>query len=517
MRRSSSLLITAPQQRRRPLCFRINGWFCMAMALSTTILMYCWNLLIIGHHLLSQPLWRAGLEITLTRELNLDRHSRHNRSGDREKDCASLPRSLGKGTTTTSFNSPPPAAIAEQRRYFADPSNLDAMLSLGPHFLTTSSGCRIARWVYSTATRLKRFRDCMGTPPDRVLSTRKTAGGTGMFTMEHQRSTMQPYDTIYVVLNKLPQFVEDVLPTLNVEVVVISGQIHKVPEPSIVRAAVRKLVNDPHVVHWFCQNLNLYFPDAFYEYNHYYKDDDNDADDDEGRSPGQVVDDVSVHSPRRPYHNDHHPKVSPFPFGLKQVVNRNDSSPPKGYASLAYQQVFFESLQAERERGAMLYRRPHNNRTTIYAGPLRPDRHRLAMHVPGTNSTPLPPVEYYRKVAQHDYVLSPNGDRPECFRTYEALGLGTIPVTELDPHYYWHLKDGPIIYNNNNNNNQVAGDDDYWNITRLEQSLRPRSALRNMVLEEYWMEYVEWTVGRQLGWWNHDKNRPLTLQELTMT
>lgn len=36
--------------------------------------------------------------------------------------------------------------------------------------------------------------------------------------------------------------------------------------------------------------------------------------------------------------------------------------------------------------------------------------------------------DYYRAMASTEYVLSPNGDRPDCYRHYEALLLGAIPI-----------------------------------------------------------------------------------------
>ena len=64
---------------------------------------------------------------------------------------------------------------------------------------------------------------------------------------------------------------------------------------------------------------------------------------------------------------------------------------------------------------------------------------------------------FHETLREHRYVISPNGDRPECFRHYEALGLGTIPITELDPVLYRHLAAGPVIFSESS-----------WNVTQLE-------------------------------------------------
>ena len=102
--------------------------------------------------------------------------------------------------------------------------------------------------------------------------------------------------------------------------------------------------------------------------------------------------------------------------------------------------------------------------------------------------------KYLDEISRSHYVTSPNGDRPDCHRHYEALGLGAIPITQMDPSVYTHLKDQEgIIYNNTN-----------WNLKDLEKTLPfPAPEVnRNVIFEEYWMEYVEQAVGRRLWWWD---------------
>jgi hypothetical protein len=37
---------------------------------------------------------------------------------------------------------------------------------------------------------------------------------------------------------------------------------------------------------------------------------------------------------------------------------------------------------------------------------------------------------------------------------------------------------------------------------------------RNLVLEEYWMEYVDWTTDRALRWWSSEQHQPTTVNDL---
>ena len=44
--------------------------------------------------------------------------------------------------------------------------------------------------------------------------------------------------------------------------------------------------------------------------------------------------------------------------------------------------------------------------------------------------------EYYESMRTHRFVLSPDGDRPDCHRNYEAIGLGAMPITSLNATKY---------------------------------------------------------------------------------
>lgn len=345
--------------------------------------------------------------------------------------------------------------------FFSDIDNLDKVISLGPHFLTTVSGCRMARWVYPTTNRLADYDDCMHTPNSKLLQPKST----GIF--DH----VQPLDTIYVINDKLPKFVKEELEFLTTDVVILTGQRHK--RPTLDVSVVQTLLNHPNVIHWFCHNLDTHLD-------------------------LKTLDSATAS------------KISPFPYGLFQK-KWWDSWSIRGY-----KEVFLESLEESRARPG-IEKKSFTN-CSIYIGPLRPWPWRVAKQIPGAtlerseNVTRIRRDHFFRELAQCDYVLSPNGDRPECYRHYEAIGLGVVPITELDTTYYGHLQDGPIVY-----------DTTKWSdLTLLEEEAKkkiqhrktPLGTLRNMILEEYWMEYVEEKVGRPLHWWNVERNHTTTLKEL---
>tara|TARA_Y100000741_G_C18258819_1_gene559898 strand:- start:1250 stop:2191 length:942 start_codon:yes stop_codon:yes gene_type:complete len=44
-------------------------------------------------------------------------------------------------------------------------------------------------------------------------------------------------------------------------------------------------------------------------------------------------------------------------------------------------------------------------------------------------------VQYLKELTRSRYILSPQGDRPDCYRNYEAIGLGCIPIANLDGEF----------------------------------------------------------------------------------
>jgi len=292
-------------------------------------------------------------------------------------------------------------------------------------FLTTHTGCRICKWVYSQEKYS--YKECKDQSPDHEL----------------RQQHLQENDTIYVPFSGMQKFVNKVLNDISVNVVIISGQTHKLPKLS--ENTLATLLNHPRVLFWFCQNLSIFgYP---------------------------------------------HQKIRPFPYGLKETGH-------KGKLTFeAYKRVYFKHLNNNNTNTNMTAYDNKKKKTLVYAGPLGKTNPARGS-IPQSNRK-LHPEAYFTKIAESQYILSPNGDRPDCFRHYEALGLGTIPITELDPVLYYHLKGGPVVFGNND-----------WNMESLLERLHDRAVKkeqmvvnRNLVREDYWMDWVEEEVGiGELNW-----------------
>jgi hypothetical protein len=177
--------------------------------------------------------------------------------------------------------------------------------------------------------------------------------------------------------------------------------------------------------------------------------------------------------------------MSPLPFGLKQGGLHNVNT------AKDYRKVFVQHLQL-------------NKTELLYMGFLA-QTSESRQNVPAAKER-VPMAQYLDGIAHAQYVFSPSGMKPECYRHYEAIGLGTIPITEMNQSFAWHLQGGSVIFGTTN-----------WDVEVLTKELPQRRDLpanRNMIFEEYWMEYMEAEVKKgPLNWWDRHANRRAKLQD----
>ncbi|KAL7533664.1 hypothetical protein ACHAWF_004579, partial [Thalassiosira exigua] len=272
--------------------------------------------------------------------------------------------------------------------------------------------------------------------PDEVVSPTKGRSHRDCDSMPKHRKLVNPKnqlrenDTIYINFVSLEQFIDQVLGELSVDVVVISGQDHLVE--SIEQQKFQKLLGHKHIIHFFCQNLGRYGG---------------------GKQTWQDN------------------KLSPFPYGLS------------GSEKLASADLGVNNLRDTLEESR------HKSKL-IYAGPLT-KTNAVRKEMPQETER-LPRSEFFARMTNAHYVLSPDGDRPDCHRHYEAILFGTVPITQLDSSLYRHLSGAPVVFDNTN-----------WNLTLLADDLDPAPVVnRNVILQDYWMDWVDVIAGTKLKWSN---------------
>lgn len=221
-------------------------------------------------------------------------------------------------------------------------------------------------------------------------------------------------DTIYVPYRLLEDFTQDFLPSITTDFVLISTawQDGGRPVPNFTA-----IVEHPNLLSWFAGDLGWYTGGLQY-----------------------------------------HRKVAPFPLGLK---------PAMPGARVQYRNPVPHLRAVFMETGTA----PLNKTRTVYAGSIRITNTKRAA-IPSAKFVPY--RGYVKELRKSHYVISPDGDHPDCHRHYEAIAMGAVPITELDPVLYRHLREGPVIFNNTD-----------WNMSRLEKLPTDVVANRNMVFEEY--------------------------------
>lgn len=161
---------------------------------------------------------------------------------------------LQQNETTLSQHSP---------TFFSNDIAFESLL-VRDNLLTVYTGCSIAAWTYgwhqNTPRLAEYYDDCGHYNAERQWEKDVTVDNV---------SQVQTGDTIYVELKKLDHFVQNVLPLIEVDVVLISGQNHIAPmkpplKPPYSRKAFRHVMDSPNVKYWFMMNLDKHSYEPFH-------------------------------------------------------------------------------------------------------------------------------------------------------------------------------------------------------------------------------------------------------------
>jgi hypothetical protein len=58
----------------------------------------------------------------------------------------------------------------------------------------------------------------------------------------------------------------------------------------------------------------------------------------------------------------------------------------------------------------------------------------------------LRPYEYFMQMAASEFIISPIGDRDDCWRHWEAIGLGTVPISNITKELYSQVFADNMVY-----------------------------------------------------------------------
>lgn len=261
--------------------------------------------------------------------------------------------------------------------------------------------------------------------------------------IEGRSHLVQANDTIYVPFKFIPSFLDGPLQNITVPVVVISGQYLSHPPDRINKFVIRRFLQHPSLMKWIVQNPNMYLNGGTFR------------------------------GPRF--------KVASLPFGLQRYhYTPNNPNPPP---AVSFREAFQRHLQL-----------PEKTRDIFY-GYISTFTSAKRGAIPSGAKLPL--HQFYDELAKSRFVVSPAGDRPDCYRNLEALAFGAIPITDLDPFWYPFFQEGPVIYSTTEWNNLTEAN----LLNRMQVEDFPVTN-RNMVFEEYWQEYMDRVTGMPLRWWD---------------
>ena len=134
-------------------------------------------------------------------------------------------------------------------------------------------------------------------------------------------------------------------------------------------------------------------------------------------------------------HVNSHPKINPIPLGILQVFSNHEFREDRA--------ALFAHLRQESKEG-LLYMNFRGGTTP----PFRADRdfvYDLFKDAPFCyQANRLSFMKYLKEMAKFKFVLSPSGNAPDTYRTWEALLVGSIPIVKTS-HLDELYADLPIL------------------------------------------------------------------------
>lgn len=258
-------------------------------------------------------------------------------------------------------------------------------------FIHPYSGCIIADIVYAGSTDC---RERYGNKLPYVYSSNEIPTGT----------------VLYVGLDAMPSFEVFLLPSLQADIILITGSLRFGPHDYIQQyEAAQRVLAHPRIKLWMTQN---------------------------------------------PFVT--HPKLHGFPYGL-----RFEDGVETVY------KIVYDTLP----------QRTNQSREFLFHSYFSVESNREAReNIP--NGKKLLFREYLEQMTRHQYVLSPSGKKLDCYRNYEAIGLGTIPIVQTEEERFSWMQGAAF-----------GIPSELWNNTEaLKERLLPHvnTTRREFVLLDYW-------------------------------
>lgn len=273
--------------------------------------------------------------------------------------------------------------------------------------------------------------------------------------------------TVFVISSALPKFVENVFPTISQDIkfVLVTGvadvsvpfeprHYRQEPWPGLQweQEEFENFINDTRIIHWFTQNQNARHPKLSsipigLDYYHLNEEAYSGVGQAQGAqaTPQQqekdLVDVLRYH--RRPWKSRGLAAFCNFHFGLDSIEDERSGAQ--------------EILQ---RKGGLHWQEDWIDR-----------------------------VDVWKAVMQYKFVISPFGNGMDCFRTWEALILGSVPIIRKGPWVNEQLFEGlPVI---------LLDDWEDFDATKANQQMQKlnlEEKIPQKVTMKYWLDLIRQTA-----------------------
>jgi hypothetical protein len=119
------------------------------------------------------------------------------------------------------------------------------------------------------------------------------------------------------------------------------------------------------------------------------------------------------------------------------------------------------------------------------AYPHLPDNHiRKIYDIFGKNSgCRMDRVDFLRNILNYNFVISTSGDRDDCYRHYECIGLNSIPISDINRDKYSEIFGEDMIYSNGEDMiNMIKNNNVHHNYKKPN---------RDILLISYWKNKID--------------------------
>ena len=211
--------------------------------------------------------------------------------------------------------------------------------------------------------------------------------------------------TIYVCSDLLGFFVNLILPKINKNFVLVSGDSDLcVPIEALTMSQTDKLVNSPYLIRWFAQNTRI--QDNF--------------------------------------------KIIQIPIGLDYHTISNNPTcswklPDENHLPGAQELLLVNIKENSRpfyERNTKIYVNFSKNNDRF--GDRNLALEKISKELLAVNENFIPRTYTWQNITKYAFVLSPFGVGMDCHRTWETLCLGSIPIIRA-PHFKNLFEDLPVL------------------------------------------------------------------------